>query len=484
MNLRRRIAVSNALMVAIPVVATAAAALACALVLFKLAPIGGAFDDSADFEQASSAAVALAETALSAYELDNERDCAERLERLDDVLAKGEMGALVTKQGQDDPIHSFGLDDDESAANLAVAVERLGDGGLAQSDGRAVRLVVLEGRESSYDLLVFGNVKPSASYMQLKTGALLSAVIVLVVALLSAVVASRVLSRTVVSRMRVPLQELEGGLRALSAGDLSFRLGEPNDTEFASAYADFNDMAEALESSTRHLEEQDRIRRQLLADIAHDVRSPLTSIQGYAEGLIDGVAATPESRQRYLEVIRDKAEQIAALVGDLFELSKLDLEEAPISLEEVRLDCEVVALAKTVEFDVGALCDIALDFEPCYARIDRKLFARAVRNVLQNSVKFGAGHIAVSLARHEEWCVLSIADDGPGVAEDALPRLFDPFFREDASRSNTHEGSGLGLAFVKRAVEAMGGVCTVRLGSACGLIIEMKFPRTPRGGDA
>ena len=209
--------------------------------------------------------------------------------------------------------------------------------------------------------------------------------VVLAVVFSSAFLSSRFLSRRLVARFKQPLAELEGGLRALRSGKLSSRLNPPRDREFEQAFRDFNDMAATLESISARQQRQEANRRRLLADIAHDVRSPLTSIRGYAEGLLDGIASTPERQQRYLSTIKDKAEQISELIDDLFELSKLDLDDRPLDLVPTRVDREIQEVVDHFQPDTGANLLFNLKLTPCTALIDQRLFRRALQNILQNT---------------------------------------------------------------------------------------------------
>lgn len=220
----------------------------------------------------------------------------------------------------------------------------------------------------------------------------------------------------------------------------------------------------------------------LLAGISHDVRSPLTSIRAYVEGLLDGVADTPEKRERYLRIIRGKTEEIDDLVRKLFLFSKLDMGEYPYSPE--RLDA-----AQEISDFVSASADDYLRRglrirpsplpEGACIDADPTCLRSVLTNLLDNSAKYRSkptGTAVITAEARSGRLILRVDDDGPGVPEKALPKLFDVFYRSDPSRQNPKQGSGLGLAIAAKAARRMGG--TIRAANLCGggLSVELEIP--------
>ncbi|SFT79711.1 HAMP domain-containing protein [Selenomonas sp. GACV-9] len=262
-----------------------------------------------------------------------------------------------------------------------------------------------------------------------------------------------------------PLDALQAGARSVENGDLSVRICTDGDEEFQSLCGHFNAMAMRLQASRQSRETAENDRRMLLAGISHDLRTPLTVIRGYIEGLRDGVAVTPEMQQRYLQKIHERTVQIESLVDRLFLFSKMNLGEYPFSFQVIGLSAWLQEVARRWQQTAGAeRMDIRLvlpeQAERLRIRIDRVEMERVLDNLLSNARKYhGAGRLAVEIAlreqRKEIW--LQVTDNGPGVAAEELPRIFLEFYRGDQARTATAKGSGLGLAIAAKVVQAHGG---------------------------
>lgn len=228
------------------------------------------------------------------------------------------------------------------------------------------------------------------------------------------------------------------------------------------------------------MQHQEKSRKELIAGISHDLRSPLTSIQAYVEGLLDGIAKTPESQRRYLETIKQKAEHLAHIISQLFLFSKMELGEYPENPCRLMLDekiSETVSALKE-EYRRQGL-EIHMELAPVEISADPVYLHRILMNILENSLKYkagGQGNLWICLERTVGGCRMSFADDGPGVPEDALPHLFEVFYRSDPSRQNPDKGSGLGLAIVANAVQRMGGGIQAFGNEPSGLVIRIDLP--------
>lgn len=344
------------------------------------------------------------------------------------------------------------------------------------------------------------------------------AIIVIGAAVLIAVVAvavfaaNRFLTAFVLRHVTDPLDELVAGVRKIRDGDLSVRLPEGRDDEFAPVFADFNDMARRLAASVERDRRTEEERRTLIAGLSHDLRSPLTSIQAYAEGLADGVAHTSEARERYLATIVAKTAELQRLVRQISLVSKMDAEVASAHLERARLD-EAVGAWVSCNAGVYAAQGVELScrLAPTEVELDRDLLSRVLSNVLDNCVKYARGEratctvrlavearivpertaaadaaqeghpagtaAAASGARRDTWGArIVVADDGSGVVAEDLPRLFDLFFRGDPARTGTAEGNGIGLAVVARAMARMGGRARAEAAPGDGLAVVLELP--------
>lgn len=473
MTLRRRLFISNVLMVAVPAISTVAVVLVCVYALWNSALLGAEVDDGTDFQQVGLVVDALADAALSSTGDDRQ----ERFGRLDEFLNDAGMALLIKHDEETVYGHDNSSVQDDA---LLEAARFLPDGGLIESDGKVLRTSTLQSADVIYSLSLWGAVRPPVQYDTLKAGLVISLLLVLLTVLTSVFLTSRFLSRFLIKRIKRPLEMLEEGLRALSGGDLSYRIVYEGTDEFGPACRDFNIMAGRLEASIEKLHREEEARKQLIADISHDLRSPLTSIKGYAEGILDGVANTPAMRRRYLKTITTKTEEIMKLVNNLFEFSKLGLEEYPVRLELMRIDIEVDQVVQGYRGESGARSDYRLSLLPVSAYADRDLLARTLTNIFDNSEKYGGddgASIQVVVGDEGGECFIEIADQGSAVSIEEARSLFDVFYRTDEARQETEKGSGIGLAFVKRAMDLMGGSVSAKPNEPKGLVVTMTLPK-------
>ena len=358
--------------------------------------------------------------------------------------------------------------------------------------------------DEAIEQLLLSGVAQQVSVFELKAAIVFSCVLIAVTVVLSVWAANRFLARFAVKQLEETLEEFERGLHALAQGDLGYRIERAASDEFAAACDDFNGMAAKLEQRTAQLHEQQAARTRLVADISHDVRSPLTSIKGYAEGILDGVAATPERQQRYLRTIVAKTDEVLALVNSLLELSKVQLDEYPVDARPLRVDRFVAGIARERCIAGEGRIGVVVDAHPALALVDETLLARVMGNLLDNCEKYRAGDAArvrvtvrgaraagegnaldeAGLSPAPGFCTVTVADDGIGVSPEALPHLFDMLYRADSSRHAPGEGSGIGLAFVKRAVELMGGSVRACENVPRGLVVELTLPLAQGAGAA
>ena len=227
----------------------------------------------------------------------------------------------------------------------------------------------------------------------------------------------------------------------------------------------------------------DEVRRDFVANASHELRTPLTSIRGFVEALEDGGVEDPPIARRFLERIRSAADRMTALVSDLLELSRLESGERPPSWERVAPE-EVVddviaalgALAAAKQIEIAAHVD-APAFET-----DRERLRGVLENLVENALKYtpAGGHVSVSARADDGSVVFEVADDGPGIGAEHLPRLFERFYRVDKARSRELGGTGLGLSIVKHLVESLGGAVSVRSEPGRGSQFSVRFPMARR----
>lgn len=267
-------------------------------------------------------------------------------------------------------------------------------------------------------------------------------------------------ARSIVKRVN-PLME---AARNISAGNLDFSIKSTSNDELGELAVTFEAMRLKLKDMENLQKRYEDNRAELIASISHDLKTPITTIKGYMKGLLDGITETPEKKQRYMETVFKKAAEMDELIDELFLYSKLDLNRESFHLETIDLHAYFADFIEELRFELepGGGC-VSYRSEPnaSYRVLaDRDKLKRVITNIVQNSMKYmdkAVKWISVRLQSEPEYVVVEIQDNGRGIAEDALPYIFDSFYRTDSSRNSTTGGSGLGLAIAKRVIEGNGG---------------------------
>lgn len=471
MTIKRRLFWSNILMIAVPVVAATLIGIICIGVIW-LSLIGGAglgIEDQEDFDHACMTLSEMLE-----YEIGKNSDFSS----IKAILDSNRMSLQIVS---DEKIFfEYGIKEDVDETLLSAARLLEGPSTITLS-GRGLYVGTERVKGTDYVIYLFGSYHGRQTYSELKVALMLSAIVILFTIFVSILLTNRFLTKFVFKRIEETLHILADGVHEIRDGNLEYRIAYDRKDEFLPVCEDFNEMAARLKASVDGIQRQELSRRELIAGISHDLRSPLTSIQAYVEGLLDGVARTPEAQKRYLETIKAKAQDLAHIISQLFLFSKMDLGENPENLCNLRLDEKITETVAALEEEYREHgIHIHLELEQVEICADSVYLHRIVTNILENSLKYKekeSGNVWICLKRIVGGCRLSFADDGPGVPEAALPHLFDVFYRSDPSRQNPGNGSGLGLAIVAGAVRRMGGTIQARLNEPEGLCICIDLPK-------
>lgn len=220
-----------------------------------------------------------------------------------------------------------------------------------------------------------------------------------------------------------------------------------------------------LACEIREKEKIDERRREFLINVSHELKTPIALIQGYAEGLREGIAETREDRDYYCTTITDEAARMNRLVMQLLSLSKLELGREQPTMSDIELD-ELLAdaAAKTALFAAAKGLTVERIGSGLTIRSDFGLLEQVVSNYLTNAIRYTpeGGHIRLSAARDADGVTLTVMNEGEGVSEEELPRLWEKFYRTDKARSRESGGTGVGLSIVKATADLLGGVCGAR----------------------
>ena len=282
-----------------------------------------------------------------------------------------------------------------------------------------------------------------------------------------------------------PILELKNGVEEIARGNYAVKVetGGLHMGFVGSLVASFNEMAQKLQVGEKLKSEYEENRKNLIANISHDLKTPITSVQGYIEAIQDGVVNSPEKVEKYLQTIHQNVVYMDKLIDDLFVFSKLDLQKLEFKFETVRVQAFMRDLMEEFKFELE---ERQIDFsyrdeieDDCWLKIDRKRLHQVFQNIIGNAVKYGANpdfKIDVRVGRQEDVLVIEIADNGPGIPGDKLPYIFNRFYRIDNQRTKDLMSTGLGLAIAKELVQAHGGSIEVASVEREGTCFFLKFP--------
>ncbi|MBM7568730.1 signal transduction histidine kinase [Paenibacillus sacheonensis] len=306
----------------------------------------------------------------------------------------------------------------------------------------------------------------------------------LFIALLCILVLTHVFLTSLMSKHIIrPLQTLRDAAREIKEGNLDFTLQIAGKDEIGQLVIAFEEMRSRLQQSIQVQMQYENNRRELIANISHDLRTPLTAIRGYIDGIMEGVADTPEKNAKYLRTIDIKADEMDHLIQELFLYSKLDLNRQPFQFEAVNVVPFLHDWTEELQFELEKRkikfhADIDLD-PRARVSLDRDHFKRVLGNIIQNSVRYmdkAESSIHMSAYREGAEIMLEITDNGIGIEQDALAHIFERFYRADESRNAHTGGSGLGLAIAKQIMDGHGGIISAYSELGSGTTIKLSLP--------
>jgi signal transduction histidine kinase len=280
-----------------------------------------------------------------------------------------------------------------------------------------------------------------------------------------------------------PLKALKRAAEQIKDGNLDYVVKSNSTDEIGELFVAFEQMRGKLKHSIDLQLQYEENRKELISNISHDLKTPVTSIKGYVEGILDGVADTPDKLDKYVKTIYAKATDMDRLIDELFLFSKLDLHNVPFHFEKVDLSRFLEDCTEELQFDLnekGISLTFNLPKDTAFQVVaDREKLKRVVLNLLENAVKYmdqPQGHIIIRLLEQEDLVLVQIKDNGQGIPEDALPYIFERFYRADPSRNSNTGGSGLGLAIVKQIIEGHGGEirATSEIGVGTSIFFTLK----------
>ena len=297
-----------------------------------------------------------------------------------------------------------------------------------------------------------------------------------------------VLTSRLTGRLAGTLRKLRRAADDLRAGDLDHEILSCREQELDELCQSLEGVRQRLKAASLAEAAAQEERGLLMANLSHDLRTPITAIKGYVEGIRDGIANTPEKQAHYLDVIYGKALALEALVRNMTDFSEYELGRMQYHFEHVALAPFLEDLVPEYAADAegrGMTFTAAPLPGPMTVTADRGKLKRVLDNLVSNALKYGkpGGQAALSAEPYRQGVVLSVSDDGQGIPEKALNHVFDSFYRADAARSSSVPGSGLGLAICKSIAEAHHGKLWLTSREGEGTRAYLYLPLTPKEDD-
>ncbi|MBQ3543794.1 MAG: HAMP domain-containing histidine kinase [Lachnospiraceae bacterium] len=283
---------------------------------------------------------------------------------------------------------------------------------------------------------------------------------IIIVVILTCIVLGIWIQRSV---MR-PVTRLTDATKKIAEGDLDFVLERTSKDEFGDLCEDFEYMRKRLKESAEENIRNEEESKELISNISHDLKTPITAIKGYVEGIMDGVADTPEKKDKYIRTIYNKANDMDKLIGELTLYSKIDTNRIPYNFNKVNVDEYFSDCVEEIVVELEAK-NITLNYfnyvdKDTLIIADPEQLKRVINNIISNSVKYignKKGAVNIRVNDEADFIHVEIEDNGKGISQKDLPYIFDRFYRTDISRNSNQGGSGIGLAIVKKIIEVHGG---------------------------
>lgn len=486
-TIKKRLFISNVLMNIIPIISMIIISILCIefiwITTLKNDPIN--VNISPSFYNESHRISELAENYLASTNQDKKTQISQEIDRL---LSRNNLSLTIASSNK--AKYHFGSTKELDNDKILKAKALLPVIGIISSEDFNYYSNQIKVNNDLYNITILGEkIKRPSSIKQkleespgLQHKVFIPLVIVLFMGIFfSMLITNKLLNKFILKKLEKPITTLLDGVEEIRNGNLNYRINYNSSDEFALVCKAFNDMAVRLKSSAEFMKREESNRKELLAGISHDLRSPLTSIRAYVEGLLDGVAKTPAMQEKYLKKINKKSIEIDKMVSDIFLFSKIDIGGYLNQFEYLNVKKEINTLINDIktEYQKKGLAINSHDIIPAIIFGNPVLLRRVFINIIENSLKYKqkeTGELDIFSLRENENIILVFSDDGPGVPEESLPKIFEIFYKSDPARQNPQSSSGLGLSIVLKAIEQMGGSITAENGLENGLVIKIKLP--------
>lgn len=275
------------------------------------------------------------------------------------------------------------------------------------------------------------------------------------------IVTSLILNYWIYRTVIKPLDRLKLATHNIMVGNMDFEMPKAANDELGDVCRDFEKMRIILKESSEDKLKSDKEEKELIRNISHDLKTPLTAIKGYVEGILDGIADTPEKREKYLKTIANKANDMDKLIDELTIYSRLDTNRIPYSFTNINLKQYFDDCIEELSIEMES-SDVELNYryhaaDDVVIVADAEQLKRVINNIISNSIKYSVegrkGIINIDIYDEGDYAHIIINDNGQGIRMSELPHIFERFYRTDKSRNSKKGGSGIGLAIVKKIIE-------------------------------
>ena len=325
---------------------------------------------------------------------------------------------------------------------------------------------VKDSTEVVYDISVGESANSQTQVRLIAKDVLFTATVILVFTALS-------IGLWIYRSIATPLVKLKKATQNIKEGNLDFVLEVEGDDEFSELCRDFEEMRKRLKESAEEKVLLDKENKELISNISHDLKTPITAVKGYVEGIMDGVADTPEKMDRYVKTIYNKTNEMDHLINELTFYSKIDTNRSPYTFSKLNVEDYFSDCAEEVglELETRGIELVYANYVESGVQViaDGEQIRRVIHNIISNAIKYmdkPKGIIQIRVKDVGDFIQVEIEDNGKGIAAKDLPSIFDRFYRTDVSRNSSKGGSGIGLSIVKKILEDHGGKvwATSRLG--------------------
>ena len=312
-------------------------------------------------------------------------------------------------------------------------------------------------QESAYDITIADTESSQTSIQIMTKDLFFTALVILIFTSVS-------IGLWIYRSVATPLVKLRKATQNIKEGNLDFVLEVDGTDEFAELCRDFEEMRRRLKESAEEKVLLDKENKELISNISHDLKTPITAVKGYVEGIMDGVADTPEKMNRYVRTIYNKTNEMDHLINELTFYSKIDTNRIPYTFSKLNVDDYFSDCAEEVGLELetrGIQLYYANYVEKDVLVIaDGEQIRRVIHNIISNAIKYmdkPKGVIQIRVKDVGDFIQVEIEDNGKGIASKDLTYIFDRFYRTDVSRNSSKGGSGIGLSIVRKILEDHGG---------------------------